>query len=48
MSIYIFTVFYNRSAFGYASALSLVLMFIVLLMTLFQNRLMKHKVHYND
>ena len=48
LSIYIFTVFYGRSRFGYASALSLILMAIVLLLTLFQNRLMKNRIFYGD
>lgn len=48
MSIYIFNVFYTRSLFGYASALSLVLLVIVLLLTLFQNRMMRNRIHYGD
>ena len=48
LSIYIFTIFYGRSKFGYASALSLILLCIVLLLTIFQNRIMKRSVHYGE
>ncbi len=47
LSIYIFTIFFGRSRFGYASALSLILLCIVLLLTVFQNRIMQRN-SYNE
>jgi len=48
LSIYIFAVFYGRSRFGYASALSIVLTIIVLLLTVLQQRAAKDRVHYGE
>jgi multiple sugar transport system permease protein len=48
MSIYIFFTFFRRSRFGYAAGLSLILFAFVLALTLFQRKVMEHRVEYGE
>ncbi len=48
LSIQIFFTFFRKSRFGYASAMALILLGIVLALTLLQQRLMAKDVHYGD
>ena len=48
LSIQIFFTFFRKSRFGYASAMALILLGIVLALTLLQKRIMGKDVHYGD
>ena len=48
MSIYIFFTFFRKSRFGYAAALSLLLLVIVLGLTMLQRRLLEKRIHYGE
>ena len=48
MSVYIFFTFIRKSRFGYAAAMSLLLLVIVLGLTLLQRRLLEKRIHYGD
>jgi multiple sugar transport system permease protein len=48
LSIQIFFTFFRKSRFGYASAMALILLGIVLGLTFLQRRLMSKDVHYGD
>ena len=48
MSIYIFFTFFRKSRFGYAAAMSLLLLVIVLGLTILQRRLFEKRIHYGE
>jgi multiple sugar transport system permease protein len=48
MSVYIFFTFIRKSRFGYAAAMSLLLLVIVLGLTILQRRLLEKRIHYGD
>jgi multiple sugar transport system permease protein len=48
MSVYIFFTFFRKSRFGYAAAMSLLLLVIVLGLTIIQRRILEKRIHYGD
>lgn len=48
LSIYIFFTFFRKSLFGYAAAVSLLLFVIVLILTLYQRKIMEKRVNYGE
>jgi multiple sugar transport system permease protein len=48
MSINIFFTFFRRQSFGYAAALSLLLLGIVIALTVVQRKILESRVHYGD
>ena len=48
LSIYIFDTFYQRTQYGYAAAIALVLLAVVLVITYMQRTAMEAGIHYGD
>jgi ABC-type sugar transport system permease subunit len=46
LSVYIFFTFFRGSRFGYAAALSIVLLMIVIALTAIQRRIMEKRIFY--